>query len=156
MASNTHVSMHACPEPAVPAWGPRHRPHIYLSLQFVCPHASCLCSVNIDLSLFSVALHHRNASKSVSHIRSDDDGFEVLYQPTKLPVSSDVCEGTWGRTKGAGQPGSCPGRRQRRQDATGVVGNMVPLKSSFHKVKNFSENYRQFWQPLPKEFLYEA
>lgn len=57
----------------------------------MCPHASCLCSVNTDLSLFSVALRHHNAPKSVSHICSADDGFKVLYQLTKLPVSSDVC-----------------------------------------------------------------
>ena len=61
----------------------------------------------------------------------------------------------------------CTGRRisrQRRQKATGVLGNMVTVKSGFNKEENFSENYPKFWLSLSKGvpvrglkmFLYDA
>jgi len=57
MASHTHVSRHACPGPTVMAWGPRHRPHIYIYVSAVlCVHMHRVCAPSIMTSVYFLLL----------------------------------------------------------------------------------------------------
>ena len=55
MASHTHVSMQAYPGPTVPAWGPRHTPHIYIYIYVsarLCVHMRRVCAPSIMISVY--------------------------------------------------------------------------------------------------------
>jgi hypothetical protein len=61
------------------------------------------------------------------------------YSPACRPERLSVLRYE-GPDKGAGQLGSCPGRR----DVNRIIGNVGAGDSGFHTRNNFSENYPQF------------
>ena len=63
----------------------------------------------------------------------------LSYSPAHRPERPSVLRYE-GPDKGAGQLGSCLGRR----DVNGIIGNVGAGNSGFHTRKNFSENYPQF------------
>jgi hypothetical protein len=66
----------------------------------------------------------------------------------KLFAQGEITKGTISVSTRDGQAGQLPGTPtyEERYDVTGIIGNMAPVISGFHKRKNFTENDLQFGQ----------